>query len=197
MFWKSKHEDFIQKYKIDKSITTQLIKFFKKTHFGTAGRKKGKVGEYETDTVRKDSTDLGIVTDHVLKNRWVKEYYEELEICLELYKKKYNYSNYQQSSFLLEGGNIQEYKPNQGYKIWHYENNGCDISGKRHLVYMTYLNDCPHAGTEFFYQNKRYQCKAGDTLIWPAAWTHTHKGEISKKQTKNKYIITGWWRYAD
>ena len=66
MFWKPKHEDFIQKYKIDKSITTQLIKFFKKTHFGTAGRKKGKVGKYETDTVRKDSTDLGIVTDRLI-----------------------------------------------------------------------------------------------------------------------------------
>ena len=62
---------------------------------------------------------------------------------------------------------------------------------------MTYLNDCLHAGTEFFYQNKRYQCKAGDTLIWPAAWTHTHKGEISKKQKTTKYILTGWWRYAD
>ena len=35
--------------------------------------------------------------------------------------------------------------------------------------------------------------KTGSTLIWPATWTHTHKGVISKTQTK--YIITGWYSY--
>ena len=60
---------------------------------------------------------------------------------------------------------------------------------------MTYLNTVPYGGTEFFYQNKRFKAVIGDTLIWPASWNHTHKGEISKKQTKTKYIITGWWHY--
>ena len=32
--------------------------------------------------------------------------------------------------------------------------------------------------------------KKGLTLIWPADWTHTHRGVIS--QTKEKTIITGW-----
>ena len=31
----------------------------------------------------------------------------------------------------------------------------------------------------------------GDTVIWPAEWTHTHKSQISK--THEKYIATGWF----
>jgi len=63
------------------------------------------------------------------------------------------------------------------------------------LVFMTFLNTCKHAGTMFYYQNKTYECKKGDTLIWPAAWTHTHKGVISNKQKTDKYIATGWYYY--
>ena len=63
------------------------------------------------------------------------------------------------------------------------------------LVFMTYLNTCKKAGTMFYYQKKTFECKIGQTLIWPAQWTHTHKGVISNKETK--YIITGWWSYVD
>jgi len=28
-------------------------------------------------------------------------------------------------------------------------------------------------------------------VIWPAYWTHLHKGQISQSQTK--YITTGWY----
>ena len=30
----------------------------------------------------------------------------------------------------------------------------------------------------------------GKTLIWPAEWTHAHKGNIVESGTK--YIATGW-----
>ena len=43
------------------------------------------------------------------------------------------------------------------------------------------------------YQNKTFECKKGATLIWPAQWTHTHKGVISNEETK--YIATGWYSY--
>ena len=34
--------------------------------------------------------------------------------------------------------------------------------------------------------------KRGVTLIWPAPWTHTHRGQISL--THEKTIVTGWLR---
>ena len=44
---------------------------------------------------------------------------------------------------------------------------------------------------KFLYQNKLINAKKGLTLIWPAYWTHTHKGQISNKN--EKYIATGWY----
>ena len=56
---------------------------------------------------------------------------------------------------------------------------------------MTYLTDTPNGGTEFLYQNMQTESVKGTTLLWPAYWTHTHRGIISK--THRKEIITGWF----
>ena len=34
------------------------------------------------------------------------------------------------------------------------------------------------------------KAKKGLTLLWPAEWTHIHKGNVLKSGLK--YIITGW-----
>ena len=47
---------------------------------------------------------------------------------------------------------------------------------------------------EFYYQKIKCPAKNGLTLIWPADWTHTHRGVISKKE--EKYIATGWITYT-
>ena len=89
---------------------------------------------------------------------------------------------------------IQHYQPNEGYYKWHWENTGHEENIKRHLVFMTYLNNVKDGGTEFKYQNITAPAHKGLTLIWPAIWTHTHRGQIS--QTESKTIITGWFSYA-
>jgi hypothetical protein len=58
---------------------------------------------------------------------------------------------------------------------------------------MTYLNDVPNGGTEFYYQGLKSPAKKGLTLIWPADWTHTHRGIVDDKN--EKYIVTGWYNY--
>ena len=63
----------------------------------------------------------------------------------------------------------------------------------RHLVFMTYLNTVDDGGTHFYYQKLKTKAKKGLTLIWSSAWTHTHRGIISK--TKEKYILTGWYNF--
>ena len=79
---------------------------------------------------------------------------------------------------------------NQGFKTWHCENNG-DISIiNRNLVFMIYLNNVDNGGTDFLYQHHKEEAVAGNLVIWPAFWTHTHRGVISS--TDKKYIVTGW-----
>ena len=59
---------------------------------------------------------------------------------------------------------------------------------------MTYLNDVKAGETGFLYQKLKIKPKKGLTLVWPAIWTHTHKGHIVKS---DKYIITGYYNYNE
>ena len=183
--------NFIGKYKIDEEVCDDVLKFFnknKKRHV------KGVLGTGNVVKERKDSIDIPINGSDAIGDL-LKEYFEELSFCLNKYKKKYVYSDLEQSSYHLSGCNIQKYNPGGGFKYWHYENTGTEPVGiRRHLVFMTYLNTCKKAGTMFYYQNKTYECQKGNTLIWPAQWTHSHRGVINDKEIK--YIITGWYSYA-
>ena len=85
---------------------------------------------------------------------------------------------------------IQKTKPGQGYHVWHCEADNRERSN-RLLTWTIYLNDDFEAGeTEFLYQQYRYKPQKGDCIIFPAAYTHTHRG--NPPIGGDKYIITGW-----
>jgi len=85
---------------------------------------------------------------------------------------------------------IQKTQPGQGYHMWHAECT-CRDNSNRLLTWAVYLNDDFEAGeTEFLYQQYRYKPSKGDVIIFPAAYTHTHRG--NPPIGGDKYIITGW-----
>jgi hypothetical protein len=87
---------------------------------------------------------------------------------------------------------MQKTSPGGGYHIWHSEQ-GNGESANRCLVYSIYLNDIDDAGeTEFLYQKLRIPPKENTGILWPAAFTHTHRGNVVHGNTP-KYIITGWF----
>lgn len=111
------------------------------------------------------------------------------------------YSNYvKQYSILNECGRhgildikIQKTCPGQGYHAWHIENNSMH-SRNRLCAFMLYLNDVEEGGeTEFLYQRKRFKPIKNRLLIWPAMFTHLHRG--NPPLSGDKYIITGWVEY--
>ena len=119
-----------------------------------------------------------------------------LQAILDSYKQKYKWVDSVGTYDIIENMTIQHYKPGEGFYKWHMENNGIGETLYRHLVFMTYLNDVENAGTEFYYfPDLNIQAKKGLTLIWPAGWTHTHRGVIS--DIDEKHIITGWFNFYD
>jgi hypothetical protein len=77
-----------------------------------------------------------------------------------------------------------------GYSVWHGEQ-GRGEASTRVLSWMVYLNDVEEGGeTEFLYQGFRQKSVKGTLVIWPAAFTHTHRG--NPPYSNEKYIITGW-----
>ena len=125
---------------------------------------------------------------------YLKNYIHHLNNVLYNYKEMYPYCSLEMNEWTINSTiKIQHYKPGEGFKQWHCENNGRGYFKSRHLVFMTYLTNTENAGTEFYHQNIKVPCEKGLTIIWPAGWTHIHRGVITKNEEKT--IITGWYNF--
>ncbi len=183
--------DFIYEQSIDTDICDKLIEEYETNDLKYPGMIGSGVGEDNVNFSIKKSTE--IVLKDINNRKLVQNYFDKLKNVLNEYVKIYPYSSNLQESFSCSGFKIQKYLPGEGFYKWHFEEDGGG-EDQRHLVFMTYLNDVDNGGTEFLYQDKKIEAKKGKTLIWPAAWTHTHRGVISKKDIK--YIATGWYSYT-
>ena len=92
--------------------------------------------------------------------------------------------------YWLSAAKIQMTLPGEGFHHWHYDNAGY-TNMSRWFVFITYLNDDFDGGeTEFLNQGIRVKPEKGKTVIFPAAYTHRHRGNPPINGTK--YIATTW-----
>lgn len=85
---------------------------------------------------------------------------------------------------------VQRTRIGGGYHVWHAEDMTLGMSN-RLLTWILYLNDVEEGGeTELLYQHKRIKPEAGTLIIFPAGFTHTHRG--NPPLSGAKYIMTGW-----
>ncbi|WP_462417216.1 2OG-Fe(II) oxygenase [Kytococcus sp. Marseille-QA3725] len=100
---------------------------------------------------------------------------------------------------LRPGGiNVQRYTADDGgYPYWHCETMPTDSSHEalhRHCLWTAYLNDgFSEGGTEFLYQDRLVEPRTGSLVIAPAAFTHTHRGNMPRGG--DKYIATSWFLF--
>jgi len=184
----NKNNNFIDGYYLsDLSICDDLIDFFNKSD----SKVKGKIGGGLNIKI-KDSLDLQLNINSIPKYKILQSYFNQLSKIIELYKTKYKFCDEIIDQWGVEYDfNIQKYKPSQGYHGWHCEKSSID-SSKRHLVWMTYLNNVKQGGeTEWYYQKLKVKPEKGLTFIWGSDWTFTHKGHTTIDE--DKYIITGWY----
>jgi hypothetical protein len=179
-------EFFIGSYMMDEELINAILQW--KTDNGHLGKKTVLKNDPTSKSPSKVCTEWSIEND----NRFYpwNLYVEALRSCFAEYFKTYDNAKTMGLPLSIEHYNLQHYKPGEGFYLWHKENNGFGKSVFRHLVYMTYLTDTPKGGTEFQEQNLTVPCEKGVTLIWPAGWTHTHRGQIS--EVHEKTIVTGW-----
>lgn len=173
-------ETFIYSGKIPEIICDKLVKFYKNN----------------PDRYVPDEYCQGKTSSEIVLNRGdsiYQEYDKHLTKVLKSYLKKYKYADNVIKFEITPTIKIQYYEPGQGFPLYHFENDGRDECIRRHLVFMTYLNTVEKAGTEFKYQKYKTEAVKGKTIIWPAAWTHTHRGIVNNK--KEKIIITGWYNF--
>ena len=82
-----------------------------------------------------------------------------------------------------------------GYSIWHSEQ-GAGNCSTRATSWLLYLNDVEEGGeTEFLYQGFKQKATKGTLVVWPAGYTHTHRG--NPPYSNVKYAITGWSSFVE
>lgn len=121
-------------------------------------------------------------------------FFNNLQRCYEEYLN--NFSVLKDFNIRATSMKMQRTNPGGGYHLWHCEQgNGYHID--RTLVYMLYLNTLEeHEGgeTEFLYQRLRLRPEENTMVVWPASFTHTHRGNTVLGD-RSKYIVTGWFHY--
>jgi len=155
----------------------------------------GAVG-YGTNLNNKVKRSTEFIIDNSKHDYYLKNYLHHLTVVIENYKQKFPYCDKNLNRWsIYRNIKIQHYKPGEGFYQWHSENDGFGDNKRRHLAFMTYLNNIEDGGTEFYHQKIKVPCQKGLTLIWPSAWTHLHKGVINEFEEKT--IITGWYEFYD
>lgn len=140
------------------------------------------------DTAAFHNQTMDVSSLHQIVNN---EFYDMFWKIINNYTDQYSESLVHQTE-PLSAFNIKIQKTNvsEGYHIWHYESPTRSVC-QRVLAFITYLNTVDEGGeTEFLYQHTRVKPVQGTTVVFPAGFTHLHRGNPPLSGTK--YIITGW-----
>lgn len=179
---------------ISDSMCDKLIGIFDKSH--SSGFSKNRQDFEKINKTHKDDSFIFMINDELFSSLNVDTYsissdfkFELLGNAYELYRKKYSILNEIAFHTLYEI-KVQRTEVGQGYHMWHTEV-GNRSSSTRIMAYTVYLNTVDEGGeTEFLYQSKRIKPEKGTVVIWPATYTHVHRGNPPLSNTK--YIATGW-----
>ena len=185
--------NFIGSWIIEPSLCDEIIFYFEKNQHKQTQGKTGKGLNLEVKN-RKDISlspqELKLPENEIFKN-----YFESLFECYQDYNMQWPYLAEMVSHLDIGKFNIGKYMPGQHFQKIHCERAGLS-SLHRLLAFMTYLNDVEDGGSTYFsHYDLDIQPQKGLTILWPAEWTHAHKGNIIN--TGSKYIITGWLTFPN
>ena len=117
---------------------------------------------------------------------------DRLWMCYNEYTKKYSVLE-DATKHQVRSMKIQKTLPGEGYHVWHFESDTLEHAS-RVITWGIYLNTVEQGGeTEFLYQGMRVPAVEGTLVMWPATYTHVHRG--NPPLSGEKYLLTGWLEY--
>jgi hypothetical protein len=135
-----------------------------------------------------EQTSLKLTPDQTMLAGFLKKFWE----CYQQYTDKYSVLK-EAGKHRIRSMKLQKTLPGEGYHIWHFESDSSDRAD-RICAWGIYLNTVSDGGeTEFLYQGIRIPAVEGTLALWPAGYTHTHRG--NPPLSGEKYLLTGWIEY--
>ncbi|MDA8893337.1 2OG-Fe(II) oxygenase [Hyphomicrobiales bacterium] len=172
------------------SLMDEMVSYFEDNpemhELGVSG-----LGDRNKET--KESIDISLKPNDLKLQKMdiFNRYFRELNKCYWDYINQWEFLKQKWGEMYIGPFNIQKYNVGGHFKKWHTERDSI-ASSHRVLAWMTYLNDVESGHTDFKHFDMSIKPEKGKTLIWPAEWTHAHRGQEVKKE---KYIITGWFHF--
>ena len=191
-----KEKNFISIY--DNALTSAECKFIRDYHdsddYLLSIRQEGMTLSDTVNKEWKDSHDryMAMYIDGAYQNNGVNNIIaKSIKEHIEKYKEENPELNLLNKWVIRDNYNLQKYSPGGGYHILHCENYNTGNHRTNILAWMYYLNTVREGGGTYFSNfDLTVNAEEGRLVIWPAYWTHFHKGIVSK--TCDKYIATGW-----
>ena len=186
------HPNFIGAWLIEHpSLCNDLITYFESNigaqNIGTTS------GGRDLDA--KDRVDIAIAPNQINSpgNEVFKTYMHNLFDCYRDYLVQWPFLNGIGKNLEVGTFNLGRYRPGQHFQKVHTERSSLDTL-HRVLAWMTYLNDVDEGGSTYFtHYDLEIKPQKGLTILWPAEWTHAHRGNVVLKGSK--YMITGWMNF--
>jgi prolyl 4-hydroxylase len=169
-------------------LCDEIVRYFE---LNTNKQKKGRTGGGLDQNIKK-SVDIAILPNEIKlsRNQILNEYLDVLFACYKDYLLQWPFLTSFANKVQIGSFNIQRYQTGEHFQQLHSERTSI-ATLHRIFAWMTYLNDVDEGGTTFFsHYGLEIKPKKGLTLIWPAEWTHAHKGNVL--HSGSKYIVTGW-----
>lgn len=175
----------------------ELFKFYRSTGYVSKAGFRGTQGDDKLNPNARSKTEYVFVSSYDMMavnhppGHIVTSFFEKFGNTIDQYCELFGIG-IPPADFQAHDLKVQEVEPTGGYHVWHTE-----WAPKKYLpadrifVYQVYLTDHEDEGeTEFLYQGVKVKPEMGKLLMWPAHFTHPHRGNPVYKKTK--YIATGW-----
>ena len=177
------------------SICDELITYFESNQ---NKQKRGTSGVGKNLDI-KNSIDITVSPKEIKLpgNEVFEKYFHNLFSCYKDYVLQWPFLSVFPENLQVGKFNLQRYQSGQHFQSMHTERSSLETL-HRVFAWMTYLNDVDvkEGGSTFFsHYGLEVQPRKGLTLIWPAEWTHAHKGNLLNADSK--YIITGWMQFPN
>ena len=174
--------NFIAGWYIDNDLCNEIVDYFEKN---------------PDLFVHDEYVFCGVTPIHALPKNLVESYSKQMFTVIELYKEKYKFSYEDLVPWHMTPPMFHKYLPGQSFSRPHCENDGSTDPEvePRHLSLMTYFCDIKDEGGTYFYnQDITTPSEKGLTILFPAHWTHRHRGMPATNDTK--YITTSFAKFV-